>query len=100
MTDEEMLACFQDADVCVMGGDYAEVCMHFVNVLLDDELPSSSGGGIQRDKIIDARVGRGTQGAGEGHTKKIKTRQAIDRPSSVGVLKLYFQGKMASVCSM
>lgn len=25
MTDEQMLACFQDADVCVMGADYDEV---------------------------------------------------------------------------
>lgn len=30
MTDEEMLACFQDADVCVMAADYAEVRTNFV----------------------------------------------------------------------
>eukprot|EP00752_Nemacystus_decipiens_P009351 g8357.t1 len=35
MTDDEMLACFQDADVCVIGADYSEVLRYFDNDVLD-----------------------------------------------------------------
>ncbi|CAM9360020.1 unnamed protein product, partial [Pylaiella littoralis] len=35
MTDEEMLACFADADVCVMAADYDDVVMFFDEEVLD-----------------------------------------------------------------
>lgn len=62
MTDEEMLACFQDADVCVMAADYAEVRTNSVSytcvAFVDLQMMSSH-----------HEPGRGAGGGGAGVTK-------------------------------
>ena len=79
MTDEEMLACFQDADVCVMAADYAEVrtnsvsytCVAFVDLQMmssHHEPGRGTGGAGRVSRNVD--TGRGGPGrAGPGRTE-------------------------------